>query len=84
MHCRCAEANRFRNLRRHRAREGETYYVATRTSGAVVEGKLPLTAQEALAFIACASGPFVEIRDAQRRTVSLEALREEVLRVTRT
>jgi hypothetical protein len=53
------------------------YHIATRTSGTAIEGKLPLTAAEALAYAKRASQTPIEIRDAQGRKVSLRKLRQE-------
>src|SRR5262245_34723081 len=58
-------------------REGATYYLTTRTSASVIEGKLPLTAAEALAYLKRAHGLAIEVRDAQQRAVSLEMLHKE-------
>jgi hypothetical protein len=58
-------------------READLYYVTTRKSGTTIEGKLPLTAAEALAFLRRATGSLIEIRDANARAVSLEKLRNE-------
>ena len=53
------------------------YHIATRTSGTAIEGKLPLTAAEALAYATRANGSPIEIRDTQGRKVSLRQLRKE-------
>ncbi len=53
------------------------YHIATRTSGTAIEGKLPLTAAEALAYARRANEPPIEIRDAQGRKVSLRKLHKE-------
>jgi hypothetical protein len=53
------------------------YHIATRTSGTAIQGKLPLTAAEALAYVTRASQTSLEIRDAQGRKVSLRKLRKE-------
>ena len=53
------------------------YHITTRTSGAAIEGKLPLTATEALAYATRADGISVEIRDPEGRKVSLRKLRNE-------
>jgi hypothetical protein len=58
-------------------REEDLYYVTTRKSGTTIEGKLPLTAAEALAYLRRANGARIEIRDANDRAVSLEKLRTE-------
>jgi hypothetical protein len=53
------------------------YHIATRTSGTAIEGKLPLTAAEALAYATRANKTAIEIRDAQGHKVSLRKLRKE-------
>lgn len=58
-------------------READLYYVTTRKSGTTIEGKLPLTATEALAFMRRTTGSLIEIRDANDRAVSPEKLRKE-------
>ena len=56
------------------------YFVATHGSGTVTEGKLPLTAVEALAYVKRARETPVEIRDEQGRVVSVEQLRKQLTR----
>ena len=58
------------------------YHVATTASGAAIQGKLPLTAEEALAYLTRArDNPagirFVEIHNEQGRKVTLRRLRKE-------
>jgi len=58
------------------------YHVATTASGTAVQGRLPLTAEEALAYLArTRDNPAgirpVEIRNEQGRKVTLRRLRKE-------
>ena len=55
------------------------YFITAKKAGAVVSGKLPLTATEALAFLERAVAKHVEIRDRHDRKVSLQQLRQEVV-----
>ena len=59
--------------------EGESvnYYISAKTSGTFVEGKLPLTAAEALAYVSRQGFAVIEIRDTQGRSVSLQRLKDE-------
>jgi hypothetical protein len=59
--------------------ETGVYFIAAKKAGAVVRGKLPLTAREALAFLERAIAKHVEIRDQHDRQVSVQQLRQEAV-----
>lgn len=55
------------------------YFVTTKSPSLTVDGKLPLTAEEALMFLGSArsSGVVVEMRDENGAVVSVERLEKE-------